>query len=556
MTAAPGGIPSSPVQRHYAGTLRPARRWTADGLARLARSRWALSPMHRLTHGLGRLVWLRLLLVSAALLYAVPAWAQQVQVYFVAPNGSNSNPGTLQQPWKTIGFALRHARQPGDTVYLRQGVYALSETLRFLYDGAVVGGPITLATYPIDPERAVLDGGSLPSSARAMLDLSGRRFINITGLELRNMRKSTGPHAMVLIGDEADNLRLTANVFHGLEPFQGYQGSGRALACLAGPSRTISQIDIIDNEFFSCLTGKAPVIEFAGQVQNSTFIQNIVRDNDTQTAVLLRQPQKLQPFSGLLLGTGLPEGIQIANNTIQRNANTLLGGKGIWVSAGAGVRIERNRLTDNFVGIELGANASDAQVLDVRIESNFIERSLYQGVVLGGAPGQSPSQVRRVQMLNNTLYANGREPLSGSDPGSCVLGQVSEIRLIGNLIVAASVGSIENIAITRIAGSNSVGIQLFTNLYWGENGQAAWFEPLEGLWLPSLLLWQSVTGMDVGSLEVNPQLSLPSTGNLTLTSASPARDAALTLSGTFALTDFYSQPRPVGAFADIGGHEY
>jgi hypothetical protein len=51
-------------------------------------------------------------------------------------------------------------------------------------------------------------------------------------------------------------------------------------------------------------------------------------------------------------------------------------------------------------------------------------------------------------------------------------------------------------------------------------------------------------------------LSLPSAGDLTLTGASPARDAALTLPGSFALTDFFGQPRPAGSFADIGAHEF
>jgi hypothetical protein len=44
--------------------------------------------------------------------------------YFVAPNGSDSNPGTFSQPWKTWGKAFNSPSvNPGDIVYFRKGVY-------------------------------------------------------------------------------------------------------------------------------------------------------------------------------------------------------------------------------------------------------------------------------------------------------------------------------------------------------------------------------------------------------------------------------------------------
>jgi hypothetical protein len=499
-------------------------------------------------------------LLTLLLLLLVGPAASQVtnppQTYFVAPNGSNGNPGTIALPFQTIAYALRKASQPGDIIYLRSGVYALKSSLRFPHDGSELGGAITLASYPPDIDRAVLDGGSLPSNARAMLDLSGRRFIRIEGLELRNMNKSTGPHAMVLIGDRADNIRLDDNIFRKLSPFNGYQGSGRALACLAGPSRTISQIEIHDNEFFECLTGQAPLIEFAGQVRSVSMFQNLIRDNDTQAAILLRQPAKLQAFAGLTIGTAAPEDLRINSNVIQRNVDQQLGGRAIWIAAGNAVVVERNRLTDNWIAIELAGSVADTRVQDIRIESNFIEGSSYQGLAFGGPAAPFAASVERIQVLNNTLYNNGRAPGLGTDPGSLVFGEAGDLRLIGNLIVAASGGLFSNIAIARVAGTSNPGLLMLTNLYWTQNGQEPKFEPLEGIQLPGLPLWQAVTGQDLGSLQANPQLSLPSVGNLKITSSSPARDAALTLTGTYALTDFFFQPRPDGAFADIGAHEF
>ena len=42
--------------------------------------------------------------------------------YYVATNGSDSNPGTLSRPWRTIGKATQ-TLQAGDTVNIRGGTY-------------------------------------------------------------------------------------------------------------------------------------------------------------------------------------------------------------------------------------------------------------------------------------------------------------------------------------------------------------------------------------------------------------------------------------------------
>jgi hypothetical protein len=43
--------------------------------------------------------------------------------YYVATNGSDSNPGTLAQPWLTIQHAA-NAAVAGDTVTVEPGTYA------------------------------------------------------------------------------------------------------------------------------------------------------------------------------------------------------------------------------------------------------------------------------------------------------------------------------------------------------------------------------------------------------------------------------------------------
>ena len=56
----------------------------------------------------------------------------QAGSYYVAPNGSDSNPGTLQRPFATLQRAQQAAREEAGreavTVFIREGTYYLPET--------------------------------------------------------------------------------------------------------------------------------------------------------------------------------------------------------------------------------------------------------------------------------------------------------------------------------------------------------------------------------------------------------------------------------------------
>lgn len=74
--------------------------------------------------------------------------------YFVQPDtGNDEHDGSLAKPWKTLRYALRRLK-PGDTLYLRAGIYYEMASLRA---SGTAESPIVIASYP--GELAVLDGG-------------------------------------------------------------------------------------------------------------------------------------------------------------------------------------------------------------------------------------------------------------------------------------------------------------------------------------------------------------------------------------------------------------
>ncbi|MBS7642184.1 MAG: right-handed parallel beta-helix repeat-containing protein [Candidatus Bathyarchaeia archaeon] len=84
------------------------------------------------------------------------------RVFYVSPDGDDRNPGSFEQPWRTISRAVSEL-QPGDTLYLRGGVYYVNGTV----DVAISGLPdryITIKGYPDEiatlygSDRSILDG--------------------------------------------------------------------------------------------------------------------------------------------------------------------------------------------------------------------------------------------------------------------------------------------------------------------------------------------------------------------------------------------------------------
>lgn len=82
-----------------------------------------------------------------------PTPVSGVGTYYVAPFGNDSNPGTLAQPFYTVARAVA-AVSAGDTVYVRGGTYAYTQTV-VLDRSGTAAAPIRIWAYP--GEQPVLD---------------------------------------------------------------------------------------------------------------------------------------------------------------------------------------------------------------------------------------------------------------------------------------------------------------------------------------------------------------------------------------------------------------
>ncbi|MEV1317238.1 ricin-type beta-trefoil lectin domain protein [Micromonospora arborensis] len=102
--------------------------------------------------------------LPAVLTNQLPASAAVQATYYVAPDGNDANPGTIQSPFRTVQRARDvvrtvNASMTGDiNVYLRGGSYPVSSTVEFgAGDSGTNGFRVSYGAYP--NEKPVLDGG-------------------------------------------------------------------------------------------------------------------------------------------------------------------------------------------------------------------------------------------------------------------------------------------------------------------------------------------------------------------------------------------------------------
>jgi hypothetical protein len=97
------------------------------------------------------------------------------QVRYVAPWGSNSNPGTRGRPWRTIQRALDTLR-PGQQALVRRGVYRQSLVME---RAGTAAAPITIRAYP--GERPVIQPGGSGSMDYPVRLTAGAAYVRLAG---------------------------------------------------------------------------------------------------------------------------------------------------------------------------------------------------------------------------------------------------------------------------------------------------------------------------------------------------------------------------------------
>lgn len=114
--------------------------------------------------------------------------ALAANIYYVSPNGSNSNPGTREKPWATPGYGSKQLHS-GDTLIILGGKYILSK-----FDEDMITPPSGSASaWTIvkgeDGNRPVLAGRDNLYNA---IELPGLSYVRVENLEITHDDQASG----------------------------------------------------------------------------------------------------------------------------------------------------------------------------------------------------------------------------------------------------------------------------------------------------------------------------------------------------------------------------
>ena len=170
-------------------------------------------------------------------------------VYFVAPNGDDHNPGSRERPFATVQRGQDAAR-PGDTVYIRGGVYRLVEAqiahkeriyacITYLDKSGRPGRYITYCAYP--GERPVFDCSAVkPADYRVAAFYVTGSWLHLKGFEVTGVQVTITTHTQ----SECFENHGSNNIF---EQLSMHDGMAIGFYLLSGSDNLILNCDAYRN---------------------------------------------------------------------------------------------------------------------------------------------------------------------------------------------------------------------------------------------------------------------------------------------------------------------
>ena len=476
------------------------------------------------------------------------------QPYYVDPNGNDNNSGTLAEPWKTIQKAA-NTLTPGDTVYVRGGVY--NEKITLNVSGSANNGYITFRNY--ENEVPILDGTelSVPDGNNGMFLIVDQHYIIIEGFEIRNYRTSTPdiiPVGIHIRGD-AHHIQLKNNHIHHIETnapvdedLMGADAHGIAVYGTSSPD-SINNILIEGNELHDLILGSSEGLVINGNVTLFTVSNNIVYDCDN-IGIDFIGFEDTAPNSDYDQARGGVVSDNIVYN-ITSFGNPAYGNEysagGIYVDGGRDIVIERNTIFQADIGIEIASEHQGRATSYITVRSNFLFKSRMAGIAMGGYDTERGSTENCI-IVNNSLYHNG----IGEDGNQEILLQFNTLNnIIKNNIFYADDQSI----LIGNPFTENINNVVDYNLYFHPSGIDDCEFEWQNVIYQGFAAYKSATGNDSHSLFVTPQFADLNEPNLHLLTASSAINAGENLPeiGDY---DIDGQTRVQGGIVDIGADEF
>lgn len=365
--------------------------------------------------------------------------SQSGTIYYVAASGNDSWLGTESQPFKTFDHALK-ALKPGDTLYIRGGVYTEELVLPSSVSGSK-GSYITISSAP--GETATISGKGKKGPMLVDFDgadyvrLQNMKFTDAEGMWSCGISVEPGSHHIVIRNNEICGIKVN-------EPKKADHCANCIELYGDSTSHSIHDVWINGNKIHDCVTGWAECISVTGNCRNIRVNRNFI-DNTGNIGI---------DFSGNYgycsdPSLDFPRDCSASENQISRCVSPNADSYGIYVDGGQKIKIAGNLVEDSSGGIEIGAEKRPSKIeystSDIVVSGNTLKNNKVCAMSIGGYE-KKLGWVLRVEISGNSCLDNGL------DSAIITLNKCSRV-------------TIENNVLKNTKGSGSVFSYSFSDKY-------------------------------------------------------------------------------------------
>lgn len=464
-------------------------------------------------------------------------------VFYVSTNGSDSNPGSIEAPWRTIQYAAEQLKA-GETVLVRGGVY--EESITITSSGSASAGYITFQAYP--GEQPIINASKINSST--IVHFTDANYIIFDGFELTGLYADSSSKylAAIKVTNSGSNLHILNNYIHHIANVHA-KGNANGIIVYGNGIKAISDITIAGNTLHNLTLGSSESLTVVGNVDGFTVANNLIYDvNNIGIDIAghyntCSSPCNDQARNGVVADNKVYN-VDTITNPAYRGVRAAAA---IYVDGGTNTIIERNEVFNNNYGIEIASEKRGEKTANIIVRNNFIYNNHQSGLIMGGSSSGNGAATNNV-IINNTFYNNN--VLRTGDGEITFQKYVQNNSFFNNIFYTNS-----ETPFFYDNNSGNTGNTIDYNMYY-VNGSLSSHWRLNGTKFSSLEAYVAKSKQDAHSVYADPLFVDVKQGNIALQSTSPAIDRGTAASRNEGEWDLWSQIRTSGKSIDMGAVEY